>query len=223
MKPQWIALPILLFLSGVFAGPAFSPGLGLGVNFADQSITDSTGNSAEDMEARTTFITNAVFEMGLTQTFSIVPGFGFAMRGGEQNQTGFDRTIRIDYLIFPLWLKGRYLMGRVMPYAAVGPNLGVRLSAESETQVISSTVNFQETTDLGDLTRSIDIGADFLAGADYDANPLIPFVQAGYYLGFLNVLENPTGEAAWRNRGFYVQAGMRYNLTGTAIPQIIAP
>lgn len=213
MKMLWMALCAAVCASNAFASLSLSPGGALGVSFPDQFIDDSTGSSLSDVEARTAFIGHAFLEIDLTPSFALVPAIGFAMRGSERNRTGIDETYRINYLTMPVWFKFKYFMGRIMPFLAAGPNVAVRLSAKKQTQIFASGLVSSVTDDIKDETKPVDIGADFLGGADYDAGFLVPFLQAGYYVGFLNSLDNPSGDASLRNIGFFVQTGLRFNLS----------
>ncbi len=213
MKMQWMALCAAMCVSSAFAEIALSPGGALGVNFPDQFLDDSTGNSLSDVEARTAFIGHAFLEIGLTQSFAVVPAVGLAMRGSERNRSGIDETFRINYLTFPVWFKFKYFMGRIMPFFAAGPDVAFRLTAKKQTQNTSSGLVSSVTEDIKDQTKPIDVGVDILGGADYDAGFLVPFLHAGYYVGFLNSLDSPTGESSQRNIGLFVEAGVRFNLS----------
>jgi hypothetical protein len=97
-------------------------------------------------------------------------------------------SIAINELEFPLLFKVKFSKGMVRPYAFVGPNLSVVLSANASSWEDSFGQTIPE-QDLKSRTFSPDFAIDVGGGAEVNVTPSIGItIDVRYSLGLANIL-----------------------------------
>lgn len=202
-----------------YAEISFSPGVGLGLNLATVSGTDSTGKAIDDapeitLESKMTYLGGAFVDLGITEMLSVEPGIGIVSRGGKVKVSalGFSLTATLSslYLDLPVLVKAKFKAGPAVPFVALGPNLGILISAKSRAMGTE--------LDLKDSTQVLDLGINFGAGSEFDLSSLqalenvVPFIKAGYQLGLSNNLKDPSEKEAMKNNAIFVLAGARFKM-----------
>jgi len=166
-----IATGILLAAVLVSTMPAlgqmkFGVGMRLGMNIGSLSfnpdIYQVSGNISKT--GRTGFMIGAVTELEFARMFAVELSPTFVLKGGgyEDTQGGSD-VVHYSELDLPILFKVKFLEGKIRPYAFVGPNLGIVMSATR----VSQPAGGQETdVDVKDNTSGIDFALEFGAGAE---------------------------------------------------------
>ena len=211
-----IALPlIILFLSStVFAQLPFKLGIKGGLNLANLSF-DPALPSGSDNTTQTGFMAGAMVEFNLAPMFAIQAEPTYIPKGCKLTSSGSSNevNIKINYFEIPVLLKLNIPSpGNINPYVFAGPNIGFRLSANTETPTGEY--------DFKDETQSIDFALDFGAGAGFKIAPLIDLVIDVRYSHGLSDLLNDTGKQQFIGRidqkikttGIQISAGVMFGL-----------
>jgi hypothetical protein len=164
-----------------------------GVNFGTVSIlpANSLPAPAKPVE-RTRNMLGAQAELGFADEFFIVFQPTYVEKGfGVEVPTGYSGplSIAINELEFPLLFKVKFTTGIFRPYAFVGPNLSVVLSANASPweDLFGRTIPEQ---DLKSWTFSPDFAIDVGGGAEVNVTPLIGITfDVRYSLGLANTLQ----------------------------------
>ena len=206
---------ILFFLSStVFAQIPFKLGIKGGLNIANLSF-DPALPSGSDNTTRTGLIAGAMVEFNLVPMFAIQAEPAYIQKGSKitASSTSNEVNLKLAYLEIPVVLKLNIPSpGNIKPYVFAGPNIGFRLSANSETPAGE--------VDIKDETQSIDFALDFGAGAGFKIAPLVDLViDARYSLGLSDILsdtgkqefENTSGQKI-KTTGIQITAGIMFGL-----------
>jgi opacity protein-like surface antigen len=181
---------------------AFSWGLKAGVNFANVLLAPDlpTGFSKS---ARTGFLGGAFAEARLSDVFSVQFEALYTQKGFEVSSPSGKATYRLDYLEFPLTAKATFGSGPLRPYLFAGPNVGIRLSADAETE--SGSGDFQ------DATRTTDIAVDLGAGVSYRLSGGTALLLEGRYsVGLVNVFNTGPAGGTVNTRDLKILAGVTF-------------
>lgn len=184
MKKFILVAAIAVFGLGISNAQEVMLGAKAGVNFAKL-----TGENVEDADGRTGFHIGFVAEIPLTEKFAVQPELLYSQQGLQTKQTfggnEIENKLILDYINIPVMAK-YYIVDTFSVEA--GPQFGINVKAESESNFESNGDNEGETTtDLSDQVETLDIGLG--AGVAYRL-PMGVFFQARYVFGFTNVSES---------------------------------
>lgn len=196
------------FMVGAFAlGPEVAEGqrlmLGVkgGVNLADLSIEDPTGDGASD--AITGFVGGAFVELGLTGALAVRAEGLFSQRGVSDPTTLAE--INLDYLEVPVLLVARLGTGPIRPVLFGGPvfsvETGCGLTAPGASSIECS----------GDVeTETSEYGLAFGGGVEAGLGPLQLLLDGRYNMGLSNL--DATEETESKNRTWAFMAGLGFGI-----------
>ena len=219
-----LILFIVVALIAVIALPSsaqvkFGVGLRLGMNFGSVSIDPDIYTVGQNIskKGRTGFMIGAISELEFAKMFAVEFSPTFAMKGGgyEDTQGGTD-ILKYSELQLPVLFKVKFLQGMIRPYAFVGPNLGIVMSA---TRSLSPAQGQAQDVDIKDNTSGMDFALDFGGGAEYMAmKNLGIFMDVRYSLGLsdLNSPQTPAQQGVTyptiKTRGFQIMVGSMFHL-----------
>lgn len=209
----FIVAASLLFLSSISYSQTtnyknISLGIIGGVNIANVKFDPK---QATEPDSKTGILAGAIAEFGISKNFAIMPAVEYIMKGYKVKSGTQTGEVKLDYIEIPLLFKARFPGKTVTPYIAVGPTLGLRMSAKVKNDSTGSE------TDIKDDVKSSDFGLFFGAGSDFKiAKKTSLFLQAGYSLGLsdINNTTAPAGTTAvkLKNHGIQITAGVKFGL-----------
>jgi opacity protein-like surface antigen len=210
------ALIVLLFFSSTtLAQLPFKLGVRAGLNIASLSW-DPELPSVIDKSSRTGFKFGALAELGFVPMFAIQIEPMYVQKGGNISAGGQESKNNLSYLEIPILLKLKIpTPGPITPYVFAGPNIGILLSASSETG--------GQSTDIKDEISSTDFALDLGAGVGFKVAPLVVLIiDARYSLGLSDIF-NDTGKLDFaqstgivgqkiKTTGIQIVAGVMFDL-----------
>jgi opacity protein-like surface antigen len=198
---------LLFFSSSALAQLPFKLGVRAGLNIASLSW-DPELPSGVDKSSRTGFKFGALAELGFIPMFALQVEPMYVQKGGSINAGGEETKINLAYLEIPILLKLKIpTPGPITPYIFAGPNIGISLSASTESG--------SQDTDIKDEISSTDFALDLGAGVGFKVAPLIVLmVDARYSLGLSDIF-NDTGKQDFQ-QGTGI-AGQKIKTTGIQI------
>jgi opacity protein-like surface antigen len=223
MKRSTVAVCIVLACMALFAAQGmaqmeFGVGPVVGLNFSNVSFNpDNQYAAGVSQGGRTGIMFGAQAEIGFAKMFYIVlqptyigKGYGFTFPQGTS-------TVSVNELEFPVLFKVKFIKGVIRPYAFVGPNLGLVLSASQSVSVTGQTI---PDTDLKPQTSSIDFALEFGAGAEYNVMPKMGItLDVRYALGLSNLSNPPANQVqagattqTQKSLGFQILAGVMFHI-----------
>ena len=111
----------------------------------------------------------------------------YIQKGFKIEGQGGSETYSFNYLNFPIYFKVKFLQGKLRPYAFLGPDFGIMLSA---TQTRELTGQAATDADFSDVIGT-DFSLDFGGGAEYAVAPKISVIgDVRYMLGLKSVYSN---------------------------------
>ena len=152
-----------------------------------------------------------LFEIGLSDMFSLQPELLYAANGADINQVGDTITYKFDYFEIPVLLKAKtsfsFDVVEVIPSIFAGPNFGFNINAEQE----NNQSGFITTQSLKSSTRSTNVALDFGGGVEIPLNPADAiFADARYSLGMTNIYSQ--NGASTKTRGIQFLAGLKFKI-----------
>lgn len=181
---------------------AFSWGVKSGVNFANALLAPDLPPGFSK-SARTGLLGGAFAEARLSGVFSVQLEALYTQKGFEVSSSAGTATYRLDYLEFPLTAKAEFGSGPLRPYLFAGPNVGVRLSADVETEAGSG--------DFRGATRTTDVCIDLGAGVLYRLNGGTGLLVEGRYsVGLVNVFSAGAAGGSVNTRDLKILAGVSF-------------
>jgi opacity protein-like surface antigen len=160
---------------------------------------------AEDFDSKIGFNVGAFAEIGVSDKLIFQPELLFSTQGAKSGESGFNVTIKADYLNIPLMLKYGVTDKLFLEF---GPQLGFLLSAKSKIEATYSGETISEEEDIKDSFKSIDFGLNFGASFDVAENIMI---GARYNLGLSNIIdEEDSGDDKVQNAVFSLSLGYRF-------------
>jgi hypothetical protein len=202
-------------LAVAVAAPLSGQGLRGGVKAGIASATFG-GDDVDDAESRTAFWAGGFLTFPLTPGFAIQPEVLYASKGAAASGAfDGDVELRIAYIEIPVLAKFTVGTSIARPYFFAGPTIGFKVSCEVEARGggISISADCDEDEEAGSEIKSVDIGAAFGAGFDYDLGGVTLVVDGRYGLGFSSIVEGP-GDPDVKNRAFAFLAGVSIPLGG---------
>lgn len=219
-----LAVLIVAALVVLMAIPAssqmkFAVGLRLGMNFGSASINPDIYDVGQNIskKGRTGFMIGAISELEFAKMFAVEFSPTFAMKGGgyEDTQGGTD-ILKYSEFQLPVLFKVRFLQGMIRPYAFVGPNLGIVMSA---TRSLTPAQGQAQDVDIKDNSSGMDFALDFGGGAEFMAmKNLGIFMDVRYSLGLsdLNSPQTPAQQGVTyptiKASGFQIMVGSMFHL-----------
>lgn len=220
MKTSKAVCLVLLLVASMtsisFAQIRFALGFRTGLNFSTISYAQDPFQGPGITKSGTTnFAAGAVVELGFGKMFAaeVEPRFiqkGVRFEQTVQGQTATPRaTSTGSELEIPIHFKVKFIEGPVRPYAIIGPNIGIVLSAKTK---------FENTQNDGEVdtkanTSSTDFGLDFGGGAEFKVASNIALTgDIRYSLGLSNLDATPGSTNSAKARGFQVLAGVLFIL-----------
>lgn len=206
MRNRWalVAIPLLV----VIARPAHAGPIHYGVR-AGANLATITGDFADIADPKTKIGLAAGGFVSLSPTpalgleldlLYVEKGFKTVFTGSDDNGnpvTG-DAFLRLKYLDVPLLAKVSLpFMGVVSPYVIAGPNLGIGLSAKSESPGGND--------DLSDDLQKLDWGATGGLGIRWGAGPMALGLETRYERSFSD-LWDLQGNVESINQGWMITA-----------------
>jgi Outer membrane protein beta-barrel domain len=172
----------IIVMFGIGAGYSavkVAPGLDLGIIIAnvseptDQIYNDFGIRQQDNMKAG--FAGCVTADISFNKIFSIVPGIGVSVRGANVSASYADSTgygwketfmYNLVYLDIPLLAKVRFNIGRIIPFVALGPDLGILLSAKENGTYSSGDYSDNFNDDMMNSSNPLDLGLIMKAGLE---------------------------------------------------------
>ncbi|MBN2543507.1 PorT family protein [bacterium] len=203
---------VVAFVLGTFSlglcGFGFQPGVNLGLNMANWSFSEDLGDSV-DISMRMGINAGASLDININETVAIESGLYYTMKGCKRknNYSGMEETeytAAYDYLTIPIKIKAKFGPEKLRPFIAVGPEIGLLLSAK---------VKNDEDTDVKDDMESMDFGLYLGGGVEIPFSEKVFIVQVAYVLGLMDLYaEDTDNDSTVKNTGIYILTGIRFPL-----------
>ncbi|HTY01111.1 MAG TPA: porin family protein [Bacteroidota bacterium] len=183
----------IVVLSAVLALPAtaqmkFGVGMRVGMNFGTLSFNPDIYQVGTNISktGRTGFMIGAMSELEFAKMFAVEFSPTYVMKGGGYQDTQGGTDIgKYNELELPILFKVKFLQGMIRPYAFVGPNIGLVMSA---TEALTPAGGQEQDTDVKSNTSSIDFALDFGGGAELMVmKNLGILMDVRYSLGLSNI------------------------------------
>ena len=201
----------LFSFTAIFAQGEFKFGAKGGLSLATlegNEIFQENGN-------RYSFHIGGFTEYTLNEKIAVEAGLQFSSQGARKDEIEFRlsadsepslfrEVIIYNYLNLPIQFK-YYLVNGLNVKA--GPQIGFLLSAENKN--VQSIVNPGTSVDLDirDFTKTVDFGALFGLGYQFDSGILIDF---NYYLGLTDTVDSDSATVERKNRVLQLSVGYRF-------------
>jgi opacity protein-like surface antigen len=218
MKKVLVTLFVLFIITSTsFA--QFKIGPRFGINLSSVSDDPDYGAGVEQ-SSHFGFLFGAAAELGIAGPMYAEVELLYIQKGEDlkgQDQLGnpAEQIFTANYLEIPILVKAKFPLGPVSPYAFVGPNIGILLSANSEFTSGGQT----QDTDIKDNMTSIDFALDFGAGVGFNVMPMMSLVfDVRYSLGLSDIVDpqqqpgQQTQESTEKTRGFQIMLGAMFGL-----------
>ncbi|MGA3052206.1 MAG: outer membrane beta-barrel protein [Chitinispirillaceae bacterium] len=211
---QMIGILIVLSVcsESTIAQVQVTPGVVTGIGIYDESQSYAGSSSASGLNAG--FVAGAILDIALSPTVSFRPGLIFSGRGGSytDSDSGYagspTENYNLNYLAIPIDFKWSYQAApQFIPYALLGLNLGILLSA---TDHINIPGEGSGNIDVGSVYNPVDFGFDIGVGAEFPGSELIPFVELSYYLGLVNTSSDQPSGGSVTNSGIEIRVGLKF-------------
>lgn len=206
---------LLMLAAGPAAAQEVLVGVKGGLNISDISIED-----VEDAtESTSGLIAGGFIRFGLGEVLALQPELLYTQKGAEAEDTaeGITANLNLDYLEVPVLLLARIPVEQspVRPVVFAGPAVAFELTCELEGQSngTSATADCDDAAFEDELaTKSVDVGAVFGAGVDFDLSDQAVFTLEGRYtLGLTNIQDTEVEEEV-KNRVLSFLAGIGFRL-----------
>ena len=213
MRRLWVAIAVLtlvvLLAGSSRAQMTFAAGPRIGFNLGSCSLDpDVSANVTKG--GRFGMIFGATAEVGFTKMFYAVLEPIYIQKGFKIEGTGGSETYSFNYLNFPLYFKVKFLQGKLRPYAFLGPDFGIMLSAtQTSVRTGQASTDFDFSTYIG-----TDFSLDFGGGAEYAVAPKISVIgDVRYMLGLKSVYSNAAQpNQSIKTGGFVIMFGALFQI-----------
>jgi hypothetical protein len=183
-----------------------------GIGIYDESESYAGSSSASGLNVG--FVAGAFLDIALSPTVFFRPGLLFSGRGGSytDSDSGYagspTENYNLNYLTIPMDFKWAYQAApQFVPYALLGMNLGILLSATDHLNIPGVASG---DLDFGNVYNPVDFGFDIGAGAEFSGSELIPFVELLYYLGLVNTRSDQLSGVSVTNSGVEIRIGLKF-------------
>ncbi|MDR1763294.1 MAG: PorT family protein [Dysgonamonadaceae bacterium] len=204
-----------------FIGAGFAQGVKFGVTAGLNTSTVAIDPNEVDFGYKLGFQAGLVLDLGITNSFSIIPELNFSQKGAKYSESedgvDFSWTAALNYLTLPINLAYKLDLGmdqKLMFFA--GPYVGYGLSTSNKVKAAGVTVDVDEY--LGDdynfkfgsdnILKSLDYGVNFGVGYQYSKI----FFKLQYNLGLANFANTDIlgNDASIKNSNIAVTAGYMF-------------
>jgi len=213
MKQIWVAIAVLtlvvLLAGSSRAQTTFAVGPRIGFNLGSCSLDpDLAGGATKG--GRFGMIFGATAEVGFNKMFFVVLEPIYIQKGFTITGQGGTETYKFNYLNLPLYFKVKFLQGKLRPYAFLGPDFGLMLSATQTRELTGQTAT---DVDFSDVIGS-DFSLDFGGGAEYMVASKISIIgDVRYMLGLKSVYSNATQpNQSIKTGGFVIMFGALFQI-----------
>jgi hypothetical protein len=215
MRQIWVAIALLtlvVVLTGSSqAQTTFAAGPRIGFNLGSCSLDPDLGPGATK-GGRFGMIFGATAEVGFDKgkMFFVVLEPIYIQKGFTITGQGGTETYKFNYLNLPLYFKVKFLQGKLRPYAFLGPDFGLMLSATQTRELTGQTAT---DADFSDVIGS-DFTLDFGGGAEYTVAPKISVIgDVRYMLGLKSVYSNANQpNQSIKTGGFVIMFGALFQI-----------
>ena len=204
---------VILLCSDTYAQLKFSLGPRAGINLANLSFDPDLPDGV-DKSSRLGFKFGVLAELGFSPMLAVQIEPMYAMKGTElegsvQGQTA-KQNFKLSFIEIPILLKVKFTAGSVTPYVFAGPNIGLLLSSDVETEFGGQT----NEVDIKDETSSIDLAVDFGAGVGFAAGPgIVIMFDVRYALGLSDLNDDPQDpNRTIKSTGIQILVGAAFTL-----------
>ena len=164
----------------------------LGGEDADSFATDS----------RTGFVGGFFVQADVSKNFGVRLEGLYTMKGASDSQSGFDVTVKLDYIEFPILLVAQTPASDAVTLSAfAGPTLGFNVKSEVEVTYLG----ISGTADIEDVA-GFEFGLAFGAGASFDMGAWSIVLDARYAMG-MTTIDDSSDNADVKNQEWIVMAG----------------
>jgi opacity protein-like surface antigen len=212
MKGLWLTtvlLSAMILATSSQAQVTFAVGPRIGFDLGTCSI-DPDLNPAVTKGGRFGIIFGATLEVGFTKMFYAVFEPQYVQKGFKIEGTGGKQSYAFNYLDLPLFFKVKFLQGKVRPYAFLGPDFGLALSATQSTELTGQSATDQDWKDVIGTDFSLDFGGGVEVAV---ASKISVIGDVRYMLGIKSVYSNANEpNTTIKTRGFVVLFGALFYL-----------
>ncbi|MDL1892232.1 PorT family protein [Sphingobacteriales bacterium CHB3] len=199
----------LLVASQSFGQVKFNIGMNTGLNMGTISYDPDPFGQGVTKSGRMGFGFGAQAELGFADMFFVSLQPRYIMKGNSFEQGTAKLTRSLNELEIPILFKVKFIKGTVRPYAFVGPNIGLVLSAKDKYE---GTQNDGE-VDTKDQISGSDFALDFGGGTEFWIAKTVALTgDVRYSMGLSNLIKNPVGNATAKARGFQILFGVLFGL-----------
>lgn len=214
MKKTVVTLFALILLLSSNSLAQFKIGPRFGINLSSISNEPDYPTGVEQ-SSQLNLMFGAAAELGIAGPMYVEVEILYVQKGEEisgfVNNQPAEQVATASFLEIPILAKVKFPLGVVSPYAFIGPNIGLLLSATQELTVQGQS---QGEVDIKESLSSIDFALDFGGGVGFNIAPLITLTfDARYSLGLSNILDNPQQpNASLKTSGIQFLLGAMFGL-----------
>lgn len=179
---------LLLLVGSQVAHAQAHLGIRAGLNFANEFFDPEFFTNT-----RQGIIVGGVIQFVVSEPFSLALQPQYVQKGAVvDGALGSRTTVKLDYIEIPAVLTASYEVNPLMVYAFAGPNVGILVSAVSETEE-NGTVTVK---DAEEKTEDLDIAVDFGAGVGYELSEKLTLtgdIRYSYGISNITVAQTSAG------------------------------
>jgi hypothetical protein len=179
---------LLLLVGSQVAHAQAHLGIRAGLNFANEFFDPEFFTNT-----RQGIIVGGVIQFVVSEPFSLALQPQYVQKGAVvDGALGSRTTVKLDYVEIPAVLTASYEVRPLMVYAFAGPNVGILVSAVSETEE-NGTVTVK---DAEEKTEDLDIAVDFGAGVGYELSEKLTLtgdIRYSYGISNITVAQTSAG------------------------------
>lgn len=208
---------VLILSSVSLAQFKIGPKFGLNIS----SISDEPDyDPGVEQSSQLNIMFGATGELGIAGPFCVELELLYVQKGedlsGYYNNLPAEQTQTATYLAIPILAKVKLPLEVISPYAYLGPDIGLLLSANRELTIQGQS---QGEVDIKDELSSIDFALDFGGGVGFNIAPLITLTfDARFSLGLSNIIDTSQQqqqqqtEPSAKTRGIQLMLGAMFGL-----------
>ena len=219
---QFAVLLVVTAVSSSSVNAAEKPSFGVlgGLHLANLAIRPDPTDASLDSITRANI--GGLVELGLRPNVSFQARCMYVPKGAHLDdlteEIELGATTVIDYISVPLLLKIQADVGKVRPYAVVGPEIGfkVRAGASLETTAsvpadILSMVEEEISDQVSNSVKSTDVALDFGGGIEIPSGRVSIIIEGLYSLGLRSIAIPDEGEdGSAKTRTFLFNVGILF-------------
>jgi opacity protein-like surface antigen len=213
MKRIWVAIAVLTLVVAMAgssrAQMSFAVGPRIGFNMGSCSLDPDVG-AGVTKGGRFGIIFGSTVELGFKKMFYVVLEPLYIQKGFKIEGQGGSETYKFSYFSLPLYFKVKFLQGMVRPYAFLGPDLGIMLSATQTTELTGRPATDSDWS----VAVGSDFSLDFGGGAEIAvASNISVMGDVRYMLGLVSVYSNPNQpNQSIKTGGFVIMFGALFQI-----------